>query len=76
MNFFRSEEHVRAWPDFDPASEDAIMSVADWARCFATEACRTRLAPDTLTRQQAYGAQLLEVLAELGRDGPRWRPDR
>lgn len=50
------------------------MPVRDWAKCFATPACRTRLAPDTLTRQQTYGTEIMQALADLGRDGPWWRP--
>jgi hypothetical protein len=73
MGLFRSEEHVRDWSDFVPESEEAIMPVRDWARCFATAACRTRLEPDTLTRQLTYGTEMLEVLDELGRHGPRWQ---
>ncbi len=50
------------------------MPVRDWAYCMSTPACRTRLEPDTLTRQRTYGSELTERLAELGRVGPRWRP--
>jgi len=50
------------------------MPVRDWATCFAIPACRTRLEPDTLTRQRTYGAEMIEALADLGRTGPRWRP--
>ena len=74
MGLFRSEEHVRAWSHFAPGSDEAIMPVLDWARCFAIPACRTRLEPDTLTRQAKFGTELLAALAELGRDGPFWRP--
>lgn len=74
MNFFRSEEHARAWIGFDPEAEEGIMPVRDWAFVMGVPAARTRLEPDTLTRQQAYGRELLENLAALGRDGPRWRP--
>ena len=73
MGLFRSEEHVKNWADYDPAAEEAIMPVANWAQCFATSACRTRLEPDTLTRQEAYGRELLAELAEFGLTGPRWR---
>ena len=70
MGLFRSEEHLKEWADYEPEAEEATMPLADWARCFATQACRTRLAPDTLSRQQTYGSELLAVLADLGRDGP------
>ena len=31
MNLFRSEEHARGWRRFDPASEDGIRPVAEYA---------------------------------------------
>ena len=74
MGLFRSEEHVKNWVDYDPDAEEAIMPVADWAKAFATTTCRTRLEPDTLTRQSAYGDELLAVLADAGRSGVRWQP--
>ena len=74
MGLFRSEEHVRAWSDFAAGSEEATMPVRDWAQCFAIPACRTRLEPDTLTRQLSFGSELLAALADLGRDGVFWRP--
>jgi hypothetical protein len=72
MGLFRSEEHVKNWVDYDLAAEEAIMPVANWAQCFAIPACRTRLEPDTLTRQQSFGDELLGVLANFGLTGPRW----
>jgi hypothetical protein len=50
------------------------MPVRDWAECMSTQACRTRLEPNTLERQQEYGKQLLEKLDGFGRNGERWRP--
>ena len=50
------------------------MPVRDWAVVFAIPATRTRLEPDTLERQQTYGAEMMATLGSLGRDGPRWRP--
>jgi hypothetical protein len=72
MGLFRSEEHVKNWADYDPAAEEAIMPVADWAQCFAIPSCRTRLEPDTLTRQQSFGDELFGALANFGLTGPRW----
>ena len=50
------------------------MPVRDWAKVFAIPATRTRLEPDTLARQRTYGTEMTDALRELGRDGPRWRP--
>ena len=73
MNLFRSEEHARRWPGFDPLNEEAIMSVRDWAYALTTPATRTRLEPDSISRLSTYRSGMLENLAVLGRDGERWR---
>jgi hypothetical protein len=51
------------------------MPIREWAKAFAIPACRTRLQPDTLDRQRSYGIEMLEVLGDFGRTGPRWRPE-
>jgi hypothetical protein len=54
MNLFRSEEHVKRWSLYDPASEDYIMALADWAQAFSGPMHRSRLDPDYLARSAAY----------------------
>ena len=49
------------------------MPVANWAQCVAVPACRTRLEPETLTRQETFEVELLGELAQFGLTGPRWR---
>ncbi len=72
MGLFRSEEHAKNWVDYDPTSSDATMPLTHWAQALTTPSCRTRLETDTLTRQMAYGGELLGVLADFGRTGTRW----
>ena len=48
MNLFRSEEHAYAWPDYDPASYEAVMPLASWLRVFHAPRYRARLDPDHL----------------------------
>ena len=52
MNLFRSEEHVRRWAGFDPASAAGILPAAELhAKLFARFGrYRERLAPDYLDR--------------------------
>jgi len=73
MGLFRSEDHVKNWADYDPASSSATMPLSDWAKVFAITSCRTRLESDTLTRQKIFSDELLGVLADLGRSGPWWQ---
>ena len=74
MNLFRSEEHVKNWSLYDPISEDAIMSVVDWAYAFSGPLYRNRLEPDIIARTEEYFAEFFSRLAELGKTGSFWTP--
>ncbi len=73
MNLFRSEEHVRNWKQFDPASEDGIMPVAGFAQLFGIAMFRERLAPDYVLRLRDLAREFMPTLARLGRDVPFWQ---
>ena len=57
MNFFRSEEHMRSWARFDPASDkQVIMPLGDWMTRFSAERFRVRARPDYMSwRAQSAG---------------------
>ena len=75
MNLFRSKEHVRRWPLFNPASESAIKPVRDWVRLlFNLPRYKERLAPDYLARAAEHSVGLPAALAELGQGSEFWRP--
>jgi hypothetical protein len=76
MNLFRSEEHVKNWSLYDPASVDAIMTVEDWAKVFAGPLFRRRRDADYLSRVDEYRADFGKVLlGDLGRSGPFFTGD-
>ncbi len=72
MHFFRSEEHVRDWIDFDPDSAAGIKPVADLAALFSLPLFRRRLAPDYILQLRELVSGYLEGLAQLGEDSPFW----
>ncbi|HSR47105.1 MAG TPA: AAA family ATPase [Anaerolineales bacterium] len=72
MNLFRSEEHVKRWGLYDPASEDFIMAVADWADVFSGPMHRNRLDPDYLERSGEYLAEYHRRLNERGKATSFW----
>lgn len=72
MNLFRSEEHVKRWSLYDPASEDFIMAVADWADVFSGPMHRNRLDPDYLERSAEYLAEYHRRLNERGKATSFW----
>jgi hypothetical protein len=72
MNLFRSEEHVKRWSLYDPASEDYIMALADWAQVFSGPMQRSRLDPDTLARSAEYLSAYHGELHKLGKKTSFW----
>jgi len=72
MNLFRSEEHVKAWDHYDPASEEGIMSAEEWAQVFSGPLFRNRLEPGYLSKQGRYFGAIFSTLADLGKTGPFW----
>jgi len=74
MNLFRSEEHVRNWAQFDPESEEGIISLDDIIKLFSCDHFRRRLEPDYFSRKAEYRAKLFVILAEMGKKRPFWLP--
>jgi hypothetical protein len=72
MNLFRSEEHVKRWELYNPASQESIMPVADWAMVLSSPLFRERLQPDMILRAEEYWQDFFARLAELGRTGAFW----
>jgi hypothetical protein len=73
MNLFRSEEHVRRWADFDPASTEGIKPVRALAQAFSGPIFRERLAADYVRRVQERMPGLLADLDRLGGGSPFWQ---
>lgn len=72
MNLFRSEEHVRRWSLYDPASADYIMALTDWVQVFSGPMHRRRLDPDFLARSAEYLAAYHADLKALGKSTSFW----
>jgi hypothetical protein len=72
MNLFRSEEHVKRWSLYDPASEDYIMALTDWAQAFSGPMHRSRLDPDYLARSAEHLAAYHAELQKLGKTTSFW----
>jgi hypothetical protein len=72
MNLFRSEEHVRRWALFDPASEDGIRPIAEFAALFSLSMFRERSAPDYLQRLPALRQERLAAAERFAKGSPFW----
>jgi hypothetical protein len=75
MNLFRSEEHVKNWPLYDPASAQSIMPLSNWALAFSGPLFRNRLEPDYLSRRKEYAPELFVSLQKFGKTGSFWSPE-
>ena len=64
MNLFRSEEHVRRWSLFNPASREGLIPLGDLASLFGTPSRRHLLDDDYLSfwypRRYEERRQILE----------------
>ena len=72
MTFFRSEEHLHKWAQFDPATEDGIITLEDLVKCFSGRDLRRRLDSDYFSRSSEYGADFMKALQEVGKTSPFW----
>lgn len=58
MNFFRSEEHMRNWAQFNPdPAIHVIMPLAGWMDRFSREQFQGRSRPDYVSWHTARRAQ-------------------
>ena len=75
MNLFRSEEHARRWPQFNPASEAGLgfIRLEDLVAFFGTESRRHMLDADYLSAwYPKRAAERRSVLERAGKTTPFW----
>jgi hypothetical protein len=75
MNLFRSEEHVKNWPFYDPDSAESIMPLSNWATIFSGPMFRKRLEQDYLSKGNEYASEFLMSFKRMGKAGPFWTPE-
>ena len=73
MNLFRSEDHARRWPQFNPRSEVGFIPLPDLAAFFATESRHHMLDDDYLSVwYPKRAAERRAVLERIGKTVPFW----
>jgi hypothetical protein len=72
MNLFRSEEHVRRWALFDPASEDGIRPIGEFAALFGLPMFRERYALDYVERLPELRQARLAAAEQFARGSSFW----
>lgn len=72
MTFFRSEEHLRNWAQFQAGTEEGILPLSDLLKLFSGQMFRRRLDPDYFSHMRQYGMEWITTLQEIGKVGPFW----
>ena len=73
MNLFRSEEHVRNWARFDPATEEGIIPLSDLVKLFSGPYFRKRMDSDWVSRSREYAREMVATMTQIGKTGPFWQ---
>ena len=63
MLFFRSEDHLRNWAQYDPSIEDGISQVKGLLAMFSSNVFKKRMNPDYFSNMKNY---LGELIGEMG----------
>ena len=74
MNLFRSEEHIRNWTRFNPATEEGIIQLADLVKLFSGDFCQKRLSLDYVSRSGDYVGGFVAGIMEFAKTRPFWAP--
>jgi hypothetical protein len=73
MNLFRSEEHARRWPAFQPRAEEGFIALPALAGFFGTESRHHMLDADYLSNWfPRRAAERRAYLDALGKTSPFW----
>jgi hypothetical protein len=73
MNLFRSEEHIRNWARYDPATEEGIFPLEDLVKLFTGNFFKKRLDLDYVSHSQVYFGEWLSAVSEIAKIRPFWR---
>lgn len=76
MNLFRSEEHVRNWARFDPATAEGIITLPNLVKLFSGPYFRRRMDLNWVSKSRDYAREMVATMAEIGKTGPFWQRPR
>jgi hypothetical protein len=65
MLFFRSEEHLKNWAQYDPATEGGISQLEGLLAMFSSNVFKRRMDPDYFSNMKTY---IGELIAEVGKN--------
>jgi hypothetical protein len=74
MNLFRSEEHIRNWARFDPATAGGIIPLADVVKLFSGDFFQKRLTLEYVSHSRDYVNGFVADVREIAQTRPFWGP--
>jgi hypothetical protein len=74
MNLFRSKEHARNWPEFEPATEEGIISLQDGASLMSTPRHSERLSSHYVSSAAEAAPAFFEKLRQVTNNSQFWAP--
>jgi hypothetical protein len=74
MNLFRSEEHIRNWARFDPATAEGIIALPGLVKLFSGDFFQKRFSLDYVSRNRDYLSDFVAALMEIAKTRPFWSP--
>jgi len=63
MLFFRSEEHLKKWAQYDPGTKNGISQLSGLLTMFSSNLFRRRLETEYITKMRGY---VRELIGEMG----------
>ena len=63
MVFFRSEEHLKNWAQYDPATQDGISSLEGLLAMFSSNIFKRRMDPNYFSNVKTH---IKELIGEMG----------
>jgi len=72
MIFFRSEEHLRNWAQFDPATKEGIILLPDLVKLFSGSYFKRRMDTDYVSHMHEYQGEMIQDLQSLEKAGSFW----
>jgi hypothetical protein len=74
MNLFRSEEHIRKWARYDPATEQGILPLQNVVNVFSGKFMQKRLDMNYASHALEYFDEVVSVISEIAKTRPFWAP--
>jgi hypothetical protein len=74
MNLFRSEEHIRKWARYDPATEQGILPLQNVVNVFSGKFMQKRLDLNYASHALGYFDEVVSVISEIAKTRPFWAP--